>query len=462
MATQYGDLTADLSSGLIHIDALLGSQPHWWLNNLSAGNVIRFAFPAANTELELFKSGPGGYQPFTAAQRDGARRALAMMGEITGVQFQEMADPAAADLFFGQASLAEPGLNRFHWTYSTAGDTLTAFRVRSFVYLSTGALGNGFPLSGTWAFDTLLQEIGHAMGLKHPDEGPVRLPGAEDTSRTTVMSHNRTLSPRSYYQAYDLAALHYLYGGDGLRGTYGVAPGNTGLVLEGTAAADRLVGSDGADQLDGSFGDDLLDGGPGADLMFGGHGDDTFIVDHAGDKFGEAAGTDQVISSVTLSLVGQTVERATLTGATDLDLTGNGISNTLTGNAGRNRITGGNGGDLIRGGGGSDLLTGNNDRDRFRYATPADGGDTITDFVSGSDRIEVTSGNFNGLRLGYLAPGHFALDRPKDTDDYFVFDTATHRLSFDADGNRSGAAVTLATLTGSSLTAGDIVVVAKA
>ncbi|WP_460431516.1 M10 family metallopeptidase C-terminal domain-containing protein, partial [Azotobacter salinestris] len=59
------------------------------------------------------------------------------------------------------------------------------------------------------------------------------------------------------------------------------------LVLEGTAAADRLTGSplaeiltggDGDDRLHGAGGDDLLDGGAGRDRLIGGSGADLFRI----------------------------------------------------------------------------------------------------------------------------------------------------------------------------------------
>jgi Ca2+-binding RTX toxin-like protein len=48
-------------------------------------------------------------------------------------------------------------------------------------------------------------------------------------------------------------------------------------VINGTAAADNLVGSDTNDILRGFAGNDFLTGGLGADKMFGGAGNDTFV-----------------------------------------------------------------------------------------------------------------------------------------------------------------------------------------
>ncbi|MBD2113111.1 calcium-binding protein [Nodosilinea sp. FACHB-141] len=84
---------------------------------------------------------------------------------------------------------------------------------------------------------------------------------------------------------------------------------------------------------------------------------------------------------------------------------GNG-KDTLIGNAGNDILNGGNGDDTLRGeagddiligGNGADLLTGGSGRDRFVLAKNA-GGDTITDFVDGTDIIGLSG----GLTLGQL------------------------------------------------------------
>ena len=91
--------------------------------------------------------------------------------------------------------------------------------------------------------------------------------------------------------------------------------------------------------------------------MTGTAGNDTFVVDHVGDTITEAAGqgVDTVQSSVTFTLPAN-VENLTLTGALDVDGTGNALDNTITGNAGDNRLDGGGGIDTLIGGAGDDSL----------------------------------------------------------------------------------------------------------
>ncbi len=118
---------------------------------------------------------------------------------------------------------------------------------------------------------------------------------------------------------------------------------------------DNVDGGAGNDSLYGEDGNDTLNGGAGADAMDGSSGDDTFVVDNAGDTVTDSAGTDTVQSSITYAL-GATIENLTLTGAADLDGTGNALGNVIVGNGGDNVLDGGSGTDSLYGGDGDDTL----------------------------------------------------------------------------------------------------------
>jgi predicted extracellular nuclease len=69
-------------------------------------------------------------------------------------------------------------------------------------------------------------------------------------------------------------------------------------------------------------------------------------------------------------------------------LVGVNLYKTFTGTAGRDSIVGTPGDDIIIGGPGADTLTGNGGSNIFVYSTVLDGGDTITDFQPGSDKLD--------------------------------------------------------------------------
>lgn len=172
------------------------------------------------------------------------------------------------------------------------------------------------------------------------------------------------------------------------------------LFLQGTArkgignGLDNVItGNAVANSLDGGVGNDTLDGGVGADTMVGGTGDDKFYVDDAGDAVYEYLdeGTDTVYSSINYTLVAN-LENLVLTGTARKGI-GNGLANVITGNASANVIDAGAGADVLNGLGGNDKLTGGDGADRFVFSA-ATGEDTVVDFVSGTDKLDLIAYGF--------------------------------------------------------------------
>lgn len=183
--------------------------------------------------------------------------------------------------------------------------------------------------------------------------------------------------------------------------------GNSGDdVLEGLGANDQLLGGAGNDQLYGGAGADALFGGTGDDYMNGGTGNDSYTVDSAGDTVDESGGdgADTVTESLASYTMPAGVEFGYVSSSTDASLTGNELDNAMQGNAGNDTLYGangndtiyGNGGnDLIRGGAGADVLYGIGGADTFRYTLNTDSltasPDTIQDFTSGTDKIDMST-----------------------------------------------------------------------
>ncbi|MDF8333675.1 calcium-binding protein [Novosphingobium cyanobacteriorum] len=240
-----------------------------------------------------------------------------------------------------------------------------------------------------------------------------------------------------------------LTGGDSLEGT-------------GNALANSLTGNAGANHLYGLDGNDTLDGKGGADALFGGMGNDTYVVDDPGDVVSESAGagTDTVKASIAFILA-DNLEKLTLTGAGDLDGTGNALANTVIGNAGANHlwglagkdiISGGLGTDSLWGGLGADNLTGGGDADLFGFDTLESSAskDTIKDFEHGIDEIALSRSvftAFSGSAPGGISANAFALGTAAAAaTQHLIYNQATGALYYDADGVGGQSQVQIALL----------------
>jgi Ca2+-binding RTX toxin-like protein len=230
---------------------------------------------------------------------------------------------------------------------------------------------------------------------------------------------------------------------------------------------DILVGYGGNDYLDGGAGNDYLNGGTGSDTMLGGSGNDTYYVDIAGDKVYEttttssstnAGGTDLVYSSVSFNLNAYAgvrfVENLTLTGSSNINATGNSLSNKLTGNAknnvldggaGNDTLSGGAGNDILKGGTGKDILYGGSGADKFVFDTALNKTtnlDTIKDFARKSDKIVLDDDIFKAFtgKSAVSSKQFKVVDKVSQLsgDGYLTYVRANDTLYYDANGKGSG------------------------
>lgn len=165
-------------------------------------------------------------------------------------------------------------------------------------------------------------------------------------------------------------------------------------------------------------------------VLYGTDGQDTFLVTEANTTV-HGGGNWDFVQSTTDFTMGDDVEKLELIGigaingsgsaSNDL-IQGNDSRNLLHGNDGDDRIwarggddlvfggtgvdqlNGGGGDDLLHGGGGADLLSGGSGADTFRFGSlghsRADAPDTIGDFVSGTDIIDLSLIDADSTRDG--------------------------------------------------------------
>ena len=158
--------------------------------------------------------------------------------------------------------------------------------------------------------------------------------------------------------------------------------------------------------LDGGSENDVLYGELGNDFMMGGKGDDIYYVDSSGDTVleGADAGYDRVFASASFSIAGQHVEELWLTGTASIDFY---FDTALSATKNVDRI------------------------DSFSVAE-----DTIM-----LDRTVFTGVGANGT---LSSSAFFAGTAAQDADDRIVYDSASGKIFYDADGSGGGAAVLFA------------------
>ena len=123
------------------------------------------------------------------------------------------------------------------------------------------------------------------------------------------------------------------------------------------------------------------------------------------------------LTSIDASAMNGSVTFSATTATAGASLIGGNVGDAITGGTGNDTINGGAGNDTITGGLGKDSLTGGTGTDTFVFAQPATGAvtsnqaaqDTITDFVSGTDKLQLAQavsaflGNFTSLSSAQAA-----------------------------------------------------------
>lgn len=267
--TTISDIDAPHLSGLTHIDALLDSGPGWnWLT--PSRNVLYYTFSITSGEETNNTAISGELSAFNSAQQNACLSQLAYISQLTGISFVPASSGATADLHFASADIVSDagaaGLCSRSYSYMLdENNAVSNYSASAYVYLDNVEFRteNRTPVPGNSSYQWLLHELGHALGLKHPFEGSSTLPPAEDNSAYTVMSYTDSGGPYSTFNSYDVAALMWLYGDDGLGGSLGVS--SQGKYIMGNSDANSISGGTGNDKLAGLAGNDALNGGAGID-----------------------------------------------------------------------------------------------------------------------------------------------------------------------------------------------------
>ena len=231
-------VTLPTSSGDSRIDALVrgGTRAFWNNSDAPAVAGIDQIKPGANALVSkdtpnvvtfgFFTSALGtaqdkyGFKVMTKAQKAAVRRVFDYYGKLINVTFREVAGNGTADINFGTNN--QRGVSAGYSYYPKMGPIAG----KTSLMLANDQWSNTDPQvqEGGYGYETLLHEVGHALGLKHPGNynagggstpGPF-LPAGEDDRQHTIMSYydnnaSRYVNPTTA-MVYDVAALQYLYG----------------------------------------------------------------------------------------------------------------------------------------------------------------------------------------------------------------------------------------------------------
>jgi serralysin len=144
--------------------------------------------------------------------RNNVRAIFARIQQLVNIDFVEV--PETSTQFGRIRFILHPNTSYASATYpltdtlnSTSGDILLnpAF--------DNATTTNGFQSpAGRHGYMTLIHEIGHALGLKHPHSGSSVLAPGQNNTTNTVMSYNNTGNSSGTFMPYDIKALQHLYG----------------------------------------------------------------------------------------------------------------------------------------------------------------------------------------------------------------------------------------------------------
>jgi serralysin len=299
--------------------------------------------------------------------------------------------------------------------------------------------GNDYS-TGAAGYNTMIHELGHALGLKHPFGSGVTLPSSLDTFKYTVMSYSEApdqpdTGKSSFYpttpMVIDIAAIQYLYGAN--------MSYNTGddvyVFSQGKNYYQTIWDAGGNDTIQY-----IATAGGKINLNAG--IDPNAATDPNADYFSQLGKpiklSNGTVQADTVAIAYNVVIENAIGGNGGDTIIGNQFANRLDGGAGNDSLTGGDGDDTLLGGSGNDWLYGNEGADLL---SGGDGNDTLTG-VGGDDTLEGGDGN--------------DIYEVQDTGDFIIdtggYDIVNSSTSFNLATN--GAGVEQLVLAGSSLSDG--------
>jgi serralysin len=390
-------------------------------------DTITYSFPTKASQYgsDYQDTAVTGWEHLDAAHQAIAREAFSQIAQYTGLHFVEIKETASTHAMIRLSGSSNDARVPTSFAYSPGND----MRAGDVWY---GNIRDMDAARASYVFDSILHEIGHAMGLKHgqDDDGTHgTLPAAHDSTEWSLMDYHSYVggdplftnlggSGSQTYMNDDIAALQYIYGAN-----FEARPGKTIYTWSPTTGEMFVDGVGQGASTTNTIYESVWDGN-GRDLYDLSNYTTDLKIDLRPGQWSTFS-TDQLaflngfdpntrppgnVSNANLYNDDPRSLIENAKGGTGNDtIRGNQASNVLTGNDGNDRVLPGTGKDVVKAGDGDDIV--NFAGGRLVAGDKIDGGAgtdqvLLTGKYTGSHKVVMLAGTITNVEIVSFAKAY--------------------------------------------------------